>query len=90
MIREGLEAVEQFRSQFLIEKLKKGTEIFFKNTDQTLITLIDGEEQLRIENKSLVSALFDVFLGTNPISVPAKEVPLSFFSLPFLSTPTNL
>lgn len=66
--------MEEFRSQFSANKIGKGTEIYIKNEDSTLITWINGKETKRIINKILCCSLFDVYLGNNPISVKAKEV----------------
>jgi hypothetical protein len=74
----GLESLEIFRNQFNSSKLVKGTEIFFRNKHHTLVTYINKKEQQSIECHSLCSALFDIFLGANPISERAKEVSWSF------------
>lgn len=74
MQREGYAAVEEFRSQFITTKIPKETEIYIKNENATLTTWINGKEQKRINNKILCCALFDIYLGNNPISLKAKEV----------------
>lgn len=71
----GLEAVQEFRNQFN-NKMVKGTEIFFRNSGYTLYTYINGKNTSAIDNHTLCSALFNVFLGPNPISISTKEVRL--------------
>lgn len=72
--KEGLAAIEEFRAQFNTNEITKGTEIYIKNENSTLTTWINGKMKKRIENKTLSSALFDVYLGNNPINTKAKEV----------------
>lgn len=67
-------ALDEFRAQFSANKINKGTEIYIKSEDSTLITWINGKEKKRITNKVLCCSLFDVYLGNNPISEKAKEV----------------
>lgn len=55
-------------------KLSKGTEIVIRGTDSFLSTYVNGKLISTIENQTLCSSFFSLYLGLEPISESAKEV----------------
>ena len=66
------EALARFRALFTTD-LKKGTELLFARSGSTLKVTIGGQVAGEIDNAVLGWALFDVYLGTKPISKEGKE-----------------
>lgn len=62
----------QFTSQFDDAKFRKGLEICFTSEGKKLVTRLDGKEAGVINSKTLVNALFDIYLGKDPVSKDAK------------------
>jgi hypothetical protein len=69
----GAEALARFRALFTTE-LKSGTELLFTwAPGDKLLVSIGGRQAGEIENRALVWALFDVYLGSKPISPEGKR-----------------
>ena len=69
----GAEALATFRGLFT-DKLSKGTELLFTwAPGNKLVASIGGRQAGEIDNAALSWALFDVYLGTEPISPKGKE-----------------
>ncbi|HXM39037.1 MAG TPA: chalcone isomerase family protein [Gemmatimonadales bacterium] len=69
----GAEALTTFRS-FFTDKLSSGTELLFTwAPGNKLVASIGGRRVGEIENAALCWALFDVYLGSNPISSEGKK-----------------
>jgi hypothetical protein len=70
----GETALDQFRGYFSVERLTQGTELVFTCTaDGTLHSRVAGEAKPPISSRALCWALFDVYLGRNPISPPGRR-----------------
>ena len=70
---EGVEALAQFRALFATE-LTRGTELLFTwSADDRLLVSIGGRQVGAIDNRALAWALFDVYIGANPISPEGKR-----------------
>eukprot|EP00891_Asterochloris_glomerata_P005611 jgi/Astpho2/5611/Aster-02863 len=68
------ELVEQFGHMFDGVQFRKGlTMTFTSGKGGDLITAVDDKEVGRIHSPVLAEALFDIYLGTNPVSPDAKE-----------------
>jgi Chalcone isomerase like len=68
----GAEALTRFRG-FFSDRLTKGTELVFSRNGNTLKVSIGGKDAGEIDNGALAWALFDVYLGDNPISPDGKK-----------------
>jgi hypothetical protein len=67
-------ALETFRSYFDVDRVSTGTEIVFScRNDGRLTSSVGGEERTPIDSRPLCRALFDVYLGENPISNAGKR-----------------
>ncbi len=72
--KEKLKSLEAFRAFFDLDKLKSGNELRFTwHPDGTLTTIVTGERKPDVEDKHLAQALFDVYLGDDPISKSGKK-----------------
>ena len=70
----GVEALEIFRRYFSVEEMTKEAELLFSCTPEgTLSSLVKGERADDIESDALCWALFDTFLGEDPISKGGKK-----------------
>jgi len=70
----GEAALGTFRGLFSLDKLTKGTALDFSCTpDGTLSSSVGGERKQPIQSKALCWALFDVYLGPNPITAEGKR-----------------
>lgn len=71
----GGEAVlTRFRSYFDLEELVEGTELLFSCLpDGTLVSSVRGEVKGEIHSAAVCWAMFDVFLGAEPISKDGKK-----------------
>ena len=70
----GVEALETFRGYFSVEEMTKEAELVFScTTEGTLSSLVKGERADDIESDALCWALFDTFLGEDPISDGGKK-----------------
>lgn len=70
----GATALKQFRLYFDLDKVMKGTEIVFSCAPAgRLETSVRGESRPRIDSQALCWALFDIYLGENPISADGKK-----------------
>ena len=76
----GVEALDTFRNYFSVEEMVKESELIFTCTpDGTLSTHIRDREEPDIQSPALCWALFDVYLGEDPISGDGKKkVTLNF------------
>ena len=73
----GAEALARFRALFTSE-LKNGSELLFTwAPGDKLLVSIGGRQVGEIENRALCWALFDVYLGTRPISPEGKRTVVS-------------
>lgn len=76
----GLEALGRFRRQFDLKELKKGTELVFTlHPDGRLVTSVGGRIKGEIESRALGWALFDAYLGDDPVQKDMREKLLSRF-----------
>ncbi len=70
----GEAALTQFRSYFSLDRLTEGVELVFTCTpDGTMHTTVSGEAKPAINSRALCWALFDVYLGSNPITAAGKR-----------------
>lgn len=70
----GEEALNTFRGFFSLDRLTEGAELVFTcSPSGTLNTTVGGERKPAIESRALCWALFDVYLGRNPISASGKR-----------------
>ncbi len=77
---EAAGALSEFRSYFNLEELTKETELVFTwLPDGRLLTSVRGTSVGEIKSKALSWALFDVYLGEDPISNSAKKTVISRF-----------
>lgn len=68
------QALQQFEKMFDNVEWKKGLPLSFTcGRDQSLTTSIDNKEVGTIKSPNLCKALFDTYLGSNPVSPSAKE-----------------
>jgi hypothetical protein len=72
----GAEALTRFRGLFS-DKLTSGTELVFARSGSTLMVTIGGKPAGEIDNAALAWALYDVYLGTKPISGDGKKAVVS-------------
>ena len=76
----GAEALETFRGFFDEGELSKKSEIIFTAyPGGRLITIVNGEVRPEIENEALARALFDIYLGSDPIHEKAKKTLIERF-----------
>ena len=76
----GEEALETFRNFFDEGKLGKKSELIFtRYADGRLFTLVNRVERPLIKNTALAWALFDVYLGVDPIQKQAKRSLVELF-----------
>jgi hypothetical protein len=69
----GAEALGQFRG-FFTTPLTRGTELLFTwSPEDKLLVSIGGRQVGVIDNRAFAWALFDVYLGTKPISTEGKR-----------------
>jgi hypothetical protein len=70
----GEAALDEFRGFFSVDEMTKESEIVFSCApDGTLRTSVKGEVQAEIISGALCWALFDVYLGEDPISGGGKK-----------------
>jgi hypothetical protein len=70
----GEAALETFRGYFSVEEMTKEAELLFSCTPEgTLSSLVKGELAADIQSPALCWALFDVYLGEDPISGDGKK-----------------
>jgi len=70
----GEAALDEFRGFFSVDEMTKESEIVFScASDGTLRTSVKGEVQAEITSGALCWALFDVYLGEDPISGGGKK-----------------
>lgn len=70
----GEEALATFRGYFSVDRLTEGAELVFTCTaDGAFHSKVAGEQKAVINNRALCWALFDVYLGANPISSGGKR-----------------
>jgi hypothetical protein len=69
----GEQAVDQFRGYFSVEEMTDRSELLFTCADGTLNTSVKGVLQAPIASAALCWALFDVYLGKDPISKGGKR-----------------
>ena len=71
---EKLKTLETFRGFFSLDELKDGMELRFTwHADGSLSTVVNGERSPDIADPTLAKALFDVYLGEDPISSSGKK-----------------
>ncbi len=76
----GEQALDQFRGFFSVEKLTKESELVFScSPEGRLLTSIRGAAQAEIESPALCWALFDVYLGSNPVSSSGRRSVIARF-----------
>ena len=69
----GEQALQTFRGYFSVEQMTKDAELLFTCANGTLYSRVKGEERAAIDSPALCWALFDVYLGTKPISGDGKK-----------------
>lgn len=70
----GEDALNTFRGYFSLDRLTEGAELVFTCTaDGAFHSKVAGEAKPVINNRALCWALFDVYLGANPISANGKR-----------------
>lgn len=76
----GEAALTRFRGYFDVEELTEGTELLFSwLPDGTLVSSVRGQVKGEIPSAALGWALFDVYLGAEPISEDGKKSLVSRF-----------
>ncbi|HEX9729605.1 MAG TPA: chalcone isomerase family protein [Gemmatimonadales bacterium] len=76
----GVEALEQFRAYFSVEEMTKESVLVFTcTTGGTLSTRIKARTEPDIQSAALCWALFDVYLGDDPISGDGKRKVIARF-----------
>ncbi len=76
----GEAALTRFRGYFDVEALTEGTELLFSwLPDGTLVSSVRGQVKGEIPSAALGWALFDVYLGAQPISEDGKKSLVSRF-----------
>lgn len=76
----GEEALATFRGYFSLSKLTKGSELVFSWVPGgKLVTTIQGKTEGEIASPALCWALFDVYLGADPISPGGKKTVIARF-----------
>lgn len=76
----GEAALTRFRGYFDVEELTEGTELVFSRLPgSTLVSSVRGEVKGEIHSAALCWALFDVYLGAEPISEDGKKSLVSRF-----------
>ncbi len=71
---EKLKNLNKFRKFFSLDKLRDGNELRFTwHPDGTLSTVVTGERKPDLLAPELCKALFDVYLGSDPISSSGKK-----------------
>ena len=74
------QALERFRGYFDAPEIETGTEIVFACTAAgRLTTTVGGDGQAPIDSPALCRALFDVYLGREPISAEGKKTVIAGF-----------
>jgi hypothetical protein len=69
-----LTALKEFRGYLDVDEVRTGTELIFSCSPAgRLTTSVGGDERPPITSKSLCRALFDVYLGEDPISDAGKR-----------------
>ena len=75
-----LAALERFREYFDVDEVTTGTEIVFScGPAGRLATSVGGDERPPIDSRALCRALFDVYLGEDPISDDGKRSVIAGF-----------
>jgi len=69
----GEAALDEFRTYFNVEELTKESELVFTCANGTLMTEVSGEVKPELDSPALCWALFDVYLGEDPISGGGKK-----------------
>ena len=73
-------ALDRFRGYFDMHEIETGAEFVFACTaGGRMTTSIDGDERPPIESRALCRALFDVYLGAEPISEEGKKSVIARF-----------
>jgi hypothetical protein len=76
----GEEALATFRGYFGVSEMTKTSELVFTcSPDGTLASRVKGEDKPAIASPALCWALFDVYLGRNPISGDGKKTVIANF-----------
>ena len=75
-----LAALERFREYFDVDEVTTGTEIVFScGPAGRLTTSVGGGERRPIDSRALCRALFDVYLGEDPVSDDGKRSVIAGF-----------
>jgi len=69
----GEAALDEFRTFFNVEELTKESELLFTCADGVLTSAVRGEVKPEVTSPALCWALFDVYLGEDPISGGGKK-----------------
>ena len=72
--------LQQFRGSFEVGQLATGTEIIFScSPEGRLVTALAGTPHRSLDSRPLCEALFDVYLGTKPISESGRRAVIAGF-----------
>ena len=75
-----LAALEKFRGYFGVDEVRTGTEVVFScGPAGRLATSVGGDERPAVDSRALCRALFDVYLGEDPISDDGKRSVIAGF-----------
>jgi hypothetical protein len=66
-------ALDQFRTYFSVEEMTEESELVFTCAEGTLSSSVKGALMEAIESPALCWALFDVYLGEDPVSKDGKK-----------------
>jgi hypothetical protein len=69
----GEPALDQFRTYFSVEEMTEESELVFTCAEGTLSSSVKGALMEDIESPALCWALFDVYLGDDPVSKDGKK-----------------
>ena len=73
-------ALQQFRGYFEVGQLATGTEIIFScSPEGRPVTALAGTPHRSLDSRPLCEALFDVYLGTKPISESGRRAVIAGF-----------
>lgn len=76
----GADALQEFRSFFSVAEMTDGSEALFTCwPDGRMTTTVKGESRPELRSRALCWALFDVYLGEDPISGDGKKKAVARF-----------
>jgi hypothetical protein len=77
---DGRTALGVFRAYFNLREAARGTEIVFScGAGTPVTTAVNGDVRPPIDSPALCRALFDVYLGTKPVSIDGRRAVIAGF-----------